>query len=66
MKKGDYIEEKPNKWKDGLKGRIVKPVRKNDKYVWIIPDNDDFLRNLALCGHPVGILKEFIIKVNGK
>lgn len=60
MKKGDFIEEM------FLKGRISKPVRKNEKYVWIIPTNDDFLREVALMGHPIGILKTNIIKVNGK
>ena len=66
MKKGDFIEEKPNKWKEGLKGRIVRPVKKDCEYVWISPINDNFLRSLALDGHPIGIRKENIIKINGK
>ena len=67
MKLGDIVEEKGCKFrKQGLIGRIVKPVKRDDSYVWIIPRNDDFLKTLAVNGHPIGILKSNIIKVNGK
>ena len=73
LKKGDFIETKDtlisiskNLYKEGIKGYIVKPVYASQQYVWIKPTNDDFLRAYALEGHPTGVLKENIIKVNGK
>ncbi len=73
LKKGDFIETKSvliskskSIYKEGIKGYIVKPVRKNEKYVWIRPTNDEFLKHLAFEGHPTGVLPENIIKVNGK
>lgn len=73
LKKGDFIETKKvlvsrskNLYKEGIKGYIVKPVKSSDRYVWIKPTNDDFLRTYALIGHPTGVLKENIIKINGK
>ena len=72
LHKGDIIETKlflvsvsKNLWHNSI-GKICRPVKANDKYVWIIPYENGLLRILALEGHPIGIPKTDIVKVNGK
>ena len=73
LKRGDFVETKDvlvskskNLYKEGIKGFICKPVRSSEEYVWILPTNDECLREYALAGYPTGILRKDIIKVNGR
>ena len=74
LKKGGFIETKPslvskskNIWKEGLRGYIEKPVRREAKIVCITPTNDTFLFKLAVHdGMYTKIHIEDIIAVNGK